>query len=53
MEKHVRKIVKNGGGTYYISLPKEVMRELRFRERQKVTVRVSGAKVVIEDWKER
>ena len=52
MHKEVRKIVKNGRGSYYINIPKELMRELRWRERQKLTVRKSGGKLVVEDWKE-
>lgn len=53
MEKHVRKIVKNGRESYYINIPKEIVRELRWRERQKLTIRRSGEKLVIEDWKEK
>ena len=51
MEKHIRNIVKNGRDSYYVNIPKEVMRELGWRERQKLVIRRSGAKVVIEDWK--
>ncbi len=51
--KHVRKIIKNGAGSYYVNVPKKVVKELRLKERQKVTVRASGAKIVIEDWKEK
>ena len=50
MTKHIRKIIKNGAGTYYVSIPKEIVKELRFRERMKVTVKKSGKRVVIEDW---
>ncbi|MBC8465217.1 MAG: hypothetical protein H8D63_02510 [Parcubacteria group bacterium] len=53
MKKHVRKIVKNGRESYYINIPKEIARELRWRERQKLTIRRSGVKLVIEDWKEK
>ena len=48
--KFVRKIVKNGAGTYYISIPKEMMKELRLKERQKMNVRLRGEKIIIEDW---
>jgi len=51
MMKFIRKIIKNGRGTYYVSIPKEIMRELHFKERQKMTVRKSGEKIIIEDWK--
>ena len=51
MEKEVRKIVKNGRGSYYINIPKEIMQELRWKERQKLTVRKVGKRLIIEDWK--
>ena len=50
MNKFIRKIVKNGAGTYYVSIPKEIMKELRMKERQKVVVKKSGKKIIIEDW---
>jgi len=51
MMQFVRKIIKNGRGTYYVSIPKEIMKEMRYKERQKMTVRKSGSKIIIEDWK--
>ena len=51
MEKYIRNIVKNGRESYYTNIPKDIMRELGWRERQKLVIRRSGAKVVIEDWK--
>ena len=49
MIKFIRKITKNGAGTYYVSVPKEIMKELRMKERQKVVVKKSGKKIIIED----
>lgn len=51
MKKEVRKIGKNSQGTYYVSLPKELVKELKFKEKQKVVISRSGKKIVIEDWK--
>jgi len=51
MSKEIRKIIKNGRGSYYINIPKEIMKEIRWRERQKLTIRKSGDKLIIEDWK--
>jgi bifunctional DNA-binding transcriptional regulator/antitoxin component of YhaV-PrlF toxin-antitoxin module len=51
MEKNTRKIVKNGRESYYINIPKDIMRELGWRERQKLVVRRTGKRLVIEDWK--
>ena len=53
MKKYIRKVVKNGRNSYYINIPKELIRELRFRERQKLTVRRSGKKIIVEDWKKK
>ena len=50
MEDNVRKIVKNGRESYYINLPKDIVRELKWRERQKLTVTRRGKRVIIEDW---
>lgn len=49
--KYIRKIVKNGRGSHYVNLPKEISKELRWKEKQKVVVRKSGSKIIIEDWK--
>ena len=50
-EKPVRKIVKNGRGSYYINIPKEYMRELDWQERQKLTIEKKGKEIIIKDWK--
>lgn len=47
---NIRKIVKNGRGSYYVNIPKEIRKELQWKERQKVVVRRLGKKVIIEDW---
>ena len=46
----VRKILKNNQGTYYISIPKDIMKALRFRDNQKVVVKKYGKGILIEDW---
>jgi len=51
MEKYTRKIVKNGRGSHYVNIPREVVKELKWKERQKVVVRRSGKKLIVEDWK--
>jgi antitoxin component of MazEF toxin-antitoxin module len=35
-----------------VTLPIELMRELKWREKQKVVVTKRGNKLIIEDWKE-
>ena len=47
---NVRKIQKNNQGTYLISIPKDLMRELKFRDNQRVVVKKYGRGIMIEDW---
>jgi hypothetical protein len=49
---NVRSLVKNGSGGITVTLPIEEVRTLKWRGRQKVVVRRSGNKLIIEDWKE-
>jgi len=39
-----------GGRSLGLTLPIEIMRKLRWRERQKVVVKLRGRKIIIEDW---
>jgi bifunctional DNA-binding transcriptional regulator/antitoxin component of YhaV-PrlF toxin-antitoxin module len=48
--KNIRNIQKNQS-TYYVSLPIEAVRELGWKERQKVVITKRGKKLIIEDWK--
>ena len=49
-ERHVRKITKVGGKSYSVTLPIHIIRQLGWRERQKVTVIFDGKQIVIRDW---
>jgi len=51
MQKETRKIVKNGRESYYINIPKNFLKEFGWKERQKLTIRKSGKKLIVEDWK--
>jgi len=46
----VRKIIKNGAGTYYVSIPKKYMKALRYKDGQKVTVEKRKNGIYICDW---
>lgn len=51
-ERNIRKLTRTGGGkSISLTLPIELVRELGWRDRQKVVVRKSGKKLIIEDWK--
>ncbi|MCF7905922.1 AbrB/MazE/SpoVT family DNA-binding domain-containing protein [Candidatus Gracilibacteria bacterium] len=45
-----RKITKVGGHSYYVTIPLDYIRELGWREHQKVQVTKHGKKIIIEDW---
>ena len=50
-QTNIRNIQKSGG-SYYVTLPIEVIRDLGWKERQKVVIKkVSGKKIEIKDWK--
>ena len=50
-EQNIRKLTKLGGHSIAVTLPIEIIRELGWKERQKVVVKRVGKKIVIEDWK--
>ena len=50
-ENHIRKLIRLGEGSIAVTIPIDVIRELRYREKQKVTVKRDGKRIVIEDWK--
>jgi virulence-associated protein VagC len=50
-KRKIRKLTRTGGGkSISVTLPIEYVRDLRWKDRQKVTVRKSGKKLIIEDW---
>jgi hypothetical protein len=52
--RNIRKLTKMAGGSSYgITLPIDVIREFRWKERQKLQLRIDKKKkrIVVEDWK--
>ena len=49
--KNIRKLTKVGGLSLSVTLPIEMARKLKWREKQKVVVKLRGKKITIEDWK--
>lgn len=49
-EQQIRKLTKNDSGTYSVTLPIELVRELRWQVGQQVVVKRRGKRIVIEDW---
>lgn len=48
--KNIRKLTKVGGLSLSVTLPIEIVRALKWRERQKLVVKKRGKSVVITDW---
>ena len=47
----VRKLTQTAGTTYYVTIPRAMIKQLGWKKGQKMTVRLEGERVVIEDWK--
>jgi bifunctional DNA-binding transcriptional regulator/antitoxin component of YhaV-PrlF toxin-antitoxin module len=50
-DKNIRKLTKLGGKSIGLTLPIEIVRELGWREKQKVIVKRVRGGVMITDWK--
>ena len=51
MKKYIRKVTRVGKRSLSVVIPAEIVHELKIRERQKLVVRKSGDKIILEDWK--
>lgn len=49
-EQQIRNLTVNRTGTYSISLPIELIRQLKWQQSQKLIVSKRGKTLVIEDW---
>jgi len=49
-KKQIRKLTKIGGASYGITFPIEYVRDLKWKEHQKLVVKRYGKKIIIEDW---
>ncbi len=49
-KRNIRKLTKVGGKSYAITLPIEIVRELGWREHQKLVIEKKGAQLVVKDW---
>ncbi len=47
----IRKITKVGKYSYSITVPKEIIKKLGWRERQKVVVKINRGGLTVKDWK--
>ena len=49
-QRNIRKITRNGT-SHSVSIPVEFLKKLKWKERQKVVVKLHGKKIIISDWK--
>jgi len=49
--KEVRKLTRIGKRSIGLTLPIDLVRELGWKEKQKVVVKVERRKIIISDWK--
>lgn len=49
----VRKIYKTGDYSYSLTIPKDLIKKLGWREKQKVVVKLSGQGLKIRDWEKK
>ncbi len=50
-KKYIRKATRTGKRSISVVIPAEIVDDLRIREKQKLIVRRSGDKIIIDDWK--
>jgi bifunctional DNA-binding transcriptional regulator/antitoxin component of YhaV-PrlF toxin-antitoxin module len=50
-EQNIRKLTRTGKGSISVTIPIEIIRQMKWKEKQKVVVKKTGSKIVIEDWK--
>lgn len=49
-DKNIRKILKNGD-SFAVTIPIEIMNELKWKEKQKVVVKKVRGGFIVKDWK--
>ena len=50
-EKKIRKLTRMGGKSLGLTLPVELVKELKWKEKQKLVVKRTRGGVLIKDWK--
>jgi len=49
-KSYIRKVTRVGKRSLSVVIPAEIIDELKIREKQKLTIKRSGKKIIIEDW---
>lgn len=48
-----RKLQKNNRGSYYLNIPKEMIKDLKWKDKQNLEVEVKRSGLVVKDWEEK
>ena len=48
--ERIRKLTHTGKTSYTVNIPEDFINYLKWKERQKLTVKLSGKKIIIQDW---
>jgi antitoxin component of MazEF toxin-antitoxin module len=51
--KNIRKLTRVGKTSLSVTIPMEMVKKLKWKERQKVVLSLRGAKITIVDWPKR
>jgi bifunctional DNA-binding transcriptional regulator/antitoxin component of YhaV-PrlF toxin-antitoxin module len=53
-EEQIRKLQRTGraGASYSVTIPKQLIKDFGWRERQKVTITRRGRELIIKDWED-
>ncbi len=46
----IRKLTKSGGNSYYVTIPLDYIRNLKWQKGQKLVIQQKGEEIVIKDW---
>jgi len=52
-EQNIRKLTRMGGKSLGLTLPVELLKELKWKEKQKVKVKRVRGGILIKDWKKK
>jgi len=50
-EKNIRKLTRVGKTSLCVTIPVEMVKKLKWKERQKVVLNLKSATITIKDWK--
>jgi hypothetical protein len=51
-DRNIRSLTKGSGGTsYYVTIPMEYIRKLKWKSKQKLEVTLYQDRIIVRDWK--